>query len=70
MRKSPITEVELARYLKALRRAGFDSGRVEIKAPDGTEITVVAVAGETSEPAPGNDFDTLIERVKQDAPTS
>ena len=50
MRKSAITEAELGRYLKALRRAGFESGRVEIEAPDGTKISVIA--GEASEPAP------------------
>ena len=66
MRKSVITEAELARCLRALRNAGYESGRVEIEAPDGTKITVVA--GETSEPAPGNDFDALIGRLKDDAP--
>ena len=67
-RKSCITEAELMRYLKALRRAGFGSGRVEIVQPDGTKISVIA--GEPSEPVPGaDDFDTLIGRVK-DAPPS
>ncbi len=67
MRRSPITEVELARYLKALRRAGFDSGRVEIS-PDG-KISVIAGEGEP-EPTGANDFDRLIGRVKNDAPPS
>ena len=67
MRKSSITETELSRYLKALRRAGFESGRVEIVRPDGTKISVIA--GEASEPVPGvDDFDTMIGRIKDDAP--
>ena len=68
-RRTPITEAELGRYLKALRRAGFGSGRVEIVQPDGTKVTVFA--GESSEAVPGaDDFDRLIERVKPDAPPS
>ena len=47
-RKAAITEAELGRYLKALRRAGFGSGRVEIEQPDGTKVSVIA--GEASEP--------------------
>ena len=66
-RKSCITEAELMRYLKALRRAGFGSGRVEIVQPDGTKISVIA--GESSESVPGDEFDTLIGRIK-DAPPS
>ena len=68
MRKSPITEAELGRYLRALRAAGFESGRIVVEAPDGTKISVIA--GEASEPAPGNDFDTLIGRIPKDAPPS
>ena len=72
MRKSPITEAEIGRCLKALRDAGYDSGRVEItQKPDGAKVVAVIV-GEASEPvaAPSNDFDTLIERIPKDAPTS
>ena len=65
-RRTAITEAELGRYLKALRRAGFGSGRVEIVQPDGTKISVIA--GESSEPVPGaEDFDTMIGKVP-DAP--
>jgi len=68
-RKTHITEAELGRYLKALRRAGFASGRVEIVQPDGTKISVIA--GEATEPTPGaDDFDTLIGRIPKDAPPS
>ena len=67
-RKTSITEAELGRYLKALRRAGYGSGRVEIVQPDGTKISVIA--GEASEPVPGaDDFDTLIGRIKNAPPT-
>ena len=68
MRKSPITQTELSRCFRALRSAGFASGRVEIEQPDGTKICVIA--GEESEPVKGaDDFDTLIERIKPDAQT-
>ena len=67
-RRTIMTEAEISRCLKALRRAGYASGRVEITAPDGTKISVIA--GESSEPVPGaDDFDSLIRRVK-DAPPS
>ena len=67
-RRTPITEAELGRYLKALRRAGFTGGRVEITALDGTKISVIAE--DSSEPVAGaDDFDTLIGRIK-DAPPS
>ena len=69
-RKSRISEAEIGRCLRALRAAGYDSGRVEItQKPDGAKVVAVVV-GEASEPAPGaDDFDVLIGRVK-DAPTS
>ncbi len=67
-RKAP-TEAECARYLRAVRRAGYESARVVI-APDGT-VSVIAGVGESAEPVKGvNDFDTLIRRVKPDAPPS
>ena len=61
---SRITQTELTRYLKALQAAGYTSGRVEIT-PEGK---VSVIVGEASEPAPGADFDSLIERIKDDAP--
>ena len=61
-RRTSITEAELGRYLKALRRAGYGSGRVEIVQPDGTKVTVIA--GQPFEPVPGgDDFDSLIDKV-------
>ena len=66
-RKTPITQAELYSCFTALRRAGFGSGRVEIVQPDGTKISVIA--GESSESVPGDEFDTLIGRIK-DAPSS
>lgn len=67
-RKTPITQAELYRCFTAMRQAGFAAGRVEIVRPDGTKVTVIA--GGEPEPLPGNDFDTLIERIKDDAPPS
>ena len=36
-RKAPATQAEIARYLKAMREAGFGAGRIEIEKPDGTK---------------------------------
>ena len=67
-RRTIITEAEIGRCLNALRRAGFGSGRVEIVQPDGTKISVIA--GESSEPVPGDDdFDTLIGRIENAPPS-
>ena len=60
--KAAATQAEVARYLKAVRAAGFDGGRVEIEKPDGTTIRVIAGKADDAE-APADDFDDLIEKV-------
>lgn len=64
-RRTPITQAELARYLRAMRAAGFAEGRVVIEGPDGTRITVIA--GQAGDDA--NDIDAMIDKVPH-APTS
>ena len=51
-RKATVTQAEIRRYLKAMREAGFDEGRVEIAKPDGTKVSIVAgKASENTDPA-------------------
>ena len=60
--KAVITQAEVRRYLRAMREAGFDEGRLEIAKPDGTKVSIVA--GKASETAdPGDDIDAMIEKV-------
>lgn len=47
---------DLTRYLKALRAAGYDEGRVEVK-PDGTHVIF---AGKLSDAMAGPDPDELL----------
>ena len=57
--KAALTQAELRRYLKAMREAGFETGRVEIAKPDGTRITLVAgKAGDAADDA--DDIDVMI----------
>ncbi len=61
--KATVTQAELRRYLKAMREAGFETGRVEIERPDGTRVSIVA--GRTGDAADddANDIDALINKV-------
>ena len=60
--KATVTQAELRRYLKAMREAGFETGRVEIERPDGTRVSIVAgPAGDDADDA--NDIDALIKKV-------
>ena len=60
--KATVTQSELRRYLRAMREAGFDEGRVEIAKPDGTTVSIVA--GKSSGAAETTkDFDKLIARI-------
>ena len=61
-RKATVTQAEVRRYLRAMREAGFDEGRVKIDRPDGVRVTIEA--GKASEAAEaGDDIDTMIDRV-------
>ena len=58
----PITQAEVRRYLRAMREAGFDEGRIEIERPDGTKVSIVA--GKASEAAEaGDDIGAMIEKI-------
>ena len=62
-RKAAVTQAEVRRYLRAMREAGFDEGRVEIERPDGTRVAVVVgkageVAGES------DDWDPIVGSAK------
>ena len=63
--KAAVTQAELRRYLRAMREAGFDEGRVEIEKADGTKVSICAgKAGEAADD--GDDFDTMIGRVPRE----
>ena len=65
--KAAVTQSELRRYLRAMREAGFDEGRVEIAKPDGTKVSIVAgKAGEHADGDDGDDFDAMIGRVPRE----
>ena len=65
--KAVITQAEVRRYLRAIREAGFDEGRLEIAKPDGTKVSIVA--GKASETAdPGDDIDAMISKVQHAIP--
>lgn len=60
--KAAVTQAEVRRYLRAMREAGIDEGRLEIAKPDGTTIKIIAgKAGEAAED--GDDIDDMIDRV-------
>ena len=65
--KATVTQAQARRYLRAVREAGYDEGRVEIGWPDGTGISVVGKAGEARDDP--DDIDAMIDKVP-DAPTS
>lgn len=44
--KATVTPAQARRYLRAVREAGYDEGRVEIQWPDGTRISAVGKAGD------------------------
>ena len=47
--KATVTQAEVRRYLRAMREAGFDEGRVKIDRPDGVRVTIEAgKAGEAA----------------------
>ena len=66
--KATVTQAEVRRYLRAMREAGFDEGRVEIAKPDGTRIAIVA--GKAGEPAVNDpeDIDAMIDKVPHAIP--
>ena len=60
--KATITQAEVRRYLRAMREAGFDEGRVKIDRPDGVRVTIEAgKAGDPGDDAA--DIDTMINKV-------
>ena len=61
--KATVTQAEVRRYLKAMREAGFETGRVEIERPDGTRVSIVAGKAGDAAAADANDIDTMIDRV-------
>ena len=62
-RKVDVTQAEVRRYLRAMREAGFDEGRVEIERPDGTRVAVVVGKGGEAAEAP-DEWDTIIGSAK------
>ena len=59
-RKTPVTQAELRRYLKAMREAGFEDGAVRIER-DGTVSIKVGKAVEIDVPA--DEIDAMIDKV-------
>ena len=59
-RKTPVTQAELRRYLKAMREAGVAGGRIEIERLDGTKVSIFP--GQ-SEGAVYDEIDNMIHKV-------
>ena len=60
--KATVTQAEVRRYLRAMREAGFDEGRVKIDRPDGVRVTIEAgKAGDPGDDA--DDIDNMINKV-------
>ena len=59
--KAVISQAEVRRYLKAMREAGFDDGRLEIERPDGIKTSIVT--GGASEDVATDDWDAIVEKV-------
>ena len=65
--QATVTQAQVRCYLRAVREAGYDEGRVEIEWPDGTGISIVGKAGDAGDDP--DDIDAMIDKVP-DAPTS
>ena len=61
--KATVTQAEVRRYLRAMREAGFDEGRVKIDRPDGVRVTIEAGKAGEAAPDDADDIDAMIERV-------
>ena len=61
--KSAVTQAEVRRYLKAMREAGFDEGRVKIDRPDGVRVTIEAGKASEAIADASDDIDAMIEKV-------
>ena len=56
----PLTASKARDYLRALRDAGFDRGRLEIQSPDGATVRIIAGAGDGTEPETEGEADDPI----------
>ncbi len=65
--KAAVTQAEVRRYLRAMREAGFDGGRLEIAKPDGTKVKIIAGKSDDAD-APADEFDDLIGRLPDASP--
>ena len=61
--KAPISQAEVRRYLKAMREAGFGEGRIEIKRPDGTRVSIVAGKASEAIADDADDIDSMIGKI-------
>lgn len=50
-RSARLKQSDLTRYLKALKAAGYDDGRIEVK-PDGTHVIFAGKSDPASSPNP------------------
>ena len=67
--KATVSQAELRRYLRAMREAGINEGRVEIAKPDGTRVSIVAgKGGEGTPTADADAIDAMIDKVPNAIP--
>ena len=66
--KATVTQAELRRYLRAMREAGFDGGRVEIAKPDGTRVAVVVGKAGEGVVEDADEIDRIIEKIPNAIP--
>ncbi|WP_322891377.1 MULTISPECIES: hypothetical protein [unclassified Yoonia] len=59
-RKSPVSQADLTRWVKAVRAAGGTELRVEIAQPDGTQVVIIA--GQQSSVEVQNPCDRLLKQ--------
>lgn len=62
--KATVTQAEVRRYLRAMREAGFEDGRVEIEKPDGTRVSIVAGKSAEAVIEDGDEIMRMIEKVR------
>ena len=62
--KATVTQAEVRRYLRAMREAGFEEGRVEIEKPDGTRVSIVAGKSGEAVVEDGDEIMRMIEKVR------
>ena len=61
--KVAVMQAEVRRYFKGVREAGFSEGRIEIKRPDGTRVSIVAGKASEAIADDADDIDSMIGKI-------